>query len=277
VKKSLVHHKLPSIILMVFFAVVFAFPLYWMVVTAFKQPHEVFSLVPKWLPENWTFQNFREVLRIVPFGRYYINTTFFVFGLLAVQFVTVTLAAYAFARMQFRLKNVLFMILLAQLMIAPQTLIVPNYLTIASLGLLDTRTAIALPYVASAIGVFLLRQGFASIPVELEDAATIDGCGTLRFILFIAVPLMKPFYLAFSLISITYHWNEFFWPLIITDSVRARTLTVGLAMLAETSEAAAAWTLLMAGTLLVILPLIVFFMIFQKTFISSFMHSGMKG
>jgi sn-glycerol 3-phosphate transport system permease protein len=145
------------------------------------------------------------------------------------------------------------------------------------LGLLDTRTAIALPYVASAIGVFLLRQGFASIPVELEDAATIDGCGTLRFILFIAVPLMKPFYLAFSLISITYHWNEFFWPLIITDSVRARTLTVGLAMLAETSEAAAAWTLLMAGTLLVILPLIVFFMIFQKTFISSFMHSGMKG
>ena len=262
---------------MVFFAVVFAFPLYWMVVTAFKQPHEVFSLVPKWLPENWTFQNFREVLRIVPFGRYYINTTFFVFGLLAVQFVTVTLAAYAFARMQFRLKNVLFMILLAQLMIAPQTLIVPNYLTISSLGLLDTRTAIALPYVASAIGVFLLRQGFASIPVELEDAATIDGCGTLRFILFIAVPLMKPFYLAFSLISITYHWNEFFWPLIITDSVRARTLTVGLAMLAETSEAAAAWTLLMAGTLLVILPLIVFFMIFQKTFISSFMHSGMKG
>ena len=276
-KKSLVHHKLPSIILMVFFAVVFAFPLYWMVVTAFKQPHEVFSLVPKWLPENWTFQNFREVLRIVPFGRYYINTTFFVFGLLAVQFVTATLAAYAFARMQFRLKNVLFMILLAQLMIAPQTLIVPNYLTIASLGLLDTRTAIALPYVASAIGVFLLRQGFASIPVELEDAATIDGCGTLRFILFIAVPLMKPFYLAFSLISITYHWNEFFWPLIITDSVRARTLTVGLAMLAETSEAAAAWTLLMAGTLLVILPLIVFFMIFQKTFISSFMDSGMKG
>lgn len=276
-KRNLMRHKLPSIVLMIFFAIVFAFPLYWMIVTAFKQPHEVFLLVPKWLPESLTFENFREVLRIVPFGRYYMNTTFFVFGLLAVQFVTVTLAAYAFARMQFRFKNVLFMILLAQLMIAPQTLIVPNYLTISSLGLLDTRTAIALPYVASAIGVFLLRQGFASIPVELEDAATIDGCGTLRFILFIAVPLMKPFYLAFSLISITYHWNEFFWPLIITDSVRARTLTVGLAMLAETSEAAAAWTLLMAGTLLVILPLIVFFMIFQKTFISSFMHSGMKG
>ncbi len=266
-----------SISLMIVFAVILAFPLYWIVVTAFKDPTEVFSMVPKWLPEKWTFDNFKEVFKIIPFGRYYYNTIFYAFGLLAVQFVTVTLAAYAFARMEFRFKKVLFMILLVQLMIAPQTLIVPNYLTISNMGLLDTKTAIALPYVASAIGVFMLRQGFAAIPRELEEAATIDGCGTFRFMISIAIPLLKPTYLAFTLISVTYHWNEFFWPLIVTDSVKARTLTVGLAMLAEASESAAAWTLLMAATLLIILPLIIFFAIFQKTFISSFMQSGLKG
>lgn len=269
--------KTVSLILMLFFLVIFGFPLYWIIVTAFKQPSEVFSLVPNWLPENWTLENFVEVFNIVPFGHYYFNTAVFVFGLLAIQLVTVTLAAYAFARMKFKFKNTLFMILLVQLMIAPQTLIVPNYLTVSWLGLLDTKIAIGLPYVASAIGVFLLRQGFATIPKELEEAATIDGCGTIRFMLFVAIPLLKPTYLAFTLISITYHWNEFFWPLIVTNSVKARTLTVGLAMLAESSESAAAWTLLMAATLLVILPLILFFAIFQKTFISSFMQSGMKG
>lgn len=269
--------KTVSLILMLFFLVIFGFPLYWIIVTAFKQPSEVFSLVPNWLPENWTLENFVEVFNIVPFGHYYFNTAVFVFGLLAIQLVTVTLAAYAFARMKFKFKNTLFMILLVQLMIAPQTLIVPNYLTVSWLGLLDTKIAIGLPYVASAIGVFLLRQGFATIPKELEEAATIDGCGTIRFMLFVAIPLLKPTYLAFTLISITYHWNEFFWPLIVTNSVKARTLTVGLAMLAESSESAAAWTLLMAATLLVILPLIIFFAIFQKTFISSFMQSGMKG
>lgn len=234
-------------------------------------------MVPTWLPANWTFQSFKEVLEIVPFGRYYLNTTMFVLGLLAVQFLTVTLAAYAFARMEFKFKNILFMLLLSQLMIAPQTLVVPNYLTIKSLGLLDTKTAIALPYVASAIGVFLLRQGFASIPKELEEAAIIDGCGRIRFLIHIAVPLLKPSYLAFALISITYHWNEFFWPLIITDTVKARTLTVGLAMFAEASESAAAWTLLMAATLIVITPLVIFFLLFQRSFINSFMQSGLKG
>ncbi len=264
-------------ILLFFLFIIFIFPLYWMIVTALKQPGEVFSLIPKWLPEHWTFQNFKDVFSIVPFGRYYFNTVILVFGLLGIQLVTVTLAAFAFARMDFKFKDILFMILLVQLMIAPQTLIVPNYLTISGLGLLDTKVAMGLPYVASAIGVFLLRQAFSAIPKELEEAAVIDGCGTMGFLLKIAIPLIKPSYLAFILISITYHWNEFFWPLIVTDTVKARTLTVGLAMLAESSESSAAWTTLMAATLMVMLPIILFFIIFQKTFIKSFMNSGLKG
>ena len=258
-------------------AALFIFPLFWIFVTAFKLPTEVFSMTPHWIPEHWTMQNFKMVVKIIPFGRYYLNTVLFVFGLFAVQLVTVTLAAYAFARMNFRFKNILFILLLMQLMIAPQTLVVPNYLTIKALGLLDTKTGMALPYVASAIGVFLLRQAFKSIPKELEEAAILDGCGPIRFLLHIAIPLLKPSYLAFGLISITFHWSEFFWPLIITNTVRARTLTVGLAMFAQSSESAAAWTWLMAATLLVILPLIVIFLFFQRSFINSFMQSGLKG
>jgi sn-glycerol 3-phosphate transport system permease protein len=232
-------------------------------------------MIPKWLPEKWTLDNLKR-FQHNPLRRYYFNTILYAFGLLAVQLVTVTLAAYAFARMEFRFKKILFMILLVQLMIAPQTLIVPNYLTISNMGLLDTKTAIALPYVASAIGVFLLRQGFAAIPRELEEAATTDGCGTFRFMISIAIPRLN------DLSCLHAHKRDLsleriFLALIVTDSVKARTLTVGLAMLAEASESAAAWTLLMAATLLVILPLIVFFAIFQKAFISSFMQSGMKG
>ena len=264
-------------IALIIISFIFLFPLYWMIITAFKPANEIFSLVPKWLPENWTFQNFVDVFEMLPFGKYFINTVIFVFGLLFIQFVTVTLAAFAFARMEFKFKNLLFMILLVQLMIAPQTLVVPNYLTISGLGLLDTKTAIALPYIASAMGVFLLRQGFKAIPKELEDAATIDGCGTIRFMLHICIPLLKPVYLSFALISIAYHWNEFFWPLMITDSSKSRTLTVGLAMLAESSESAAAWNTLMAGTLIVVLPLIILFIIFQRSFTNSSMQSGLKG
>jgi sn-glycerol 3-phosphate transport system permease protein len=264
-------------LILVPYAILFAFPFFWMFVTAFKQYSEVFSLTPKWLPASWTLQNFKEVVKIIPFGHYYLNTVIFVFGLLIVQFVTVTLAAYAFARMEFKFKNTLFVIFLSQLMIAPQTLIAPNYLTIKSLGLLDTKTAIAFPYVASAIGVFLMRQAFAAIPKELEEAAAIDYCGPVRFLIHVAIPLVKPSYLAFALISITYHWNEFFWPLIITDTVRSRTLTVGLALFAQSSESAAEWTLLMAATLLVIMPLVIVFLIFQRSFIKSFMQSGLKG
>lgn len=252
-------------------------PLAWIISTAFKQRRDVFSSTPSLLPDPIVFTNFVEVWDLMPFPRYYVNTIAISFGLFAVQIITVSLAAYAFARMEFPARDTIFLLFLTQLMIAPQSLIVPNYLTMSNLGLLDTRTAIALPYVASAFGTFLLRQTFKSIPRELEEAAFMDGCGRLRFLIQIAAPLSRPAYLAFALVSVTYHWNEFFWPLIVTNTARARPLTVGLGIFAQSAEGGAEWTLLMAGTVIVAGPLLLLFAFFQKWFISSFIQSGLKG
>ena len=252
-------------------------PLIWIVLTAFKERNEVFSQIPQWLPAHPTIANFLGVLDAMPFWQYYWNTIVVAFGVLGLQLVTVTLAAYAFARMEFWGRDVLFILLLVQLMIAPQSTVIQNYITVTRVGLLDTRLAIMAPYLASAYGTFLLRQTFKSIPKELEEAAAMDGCGTFRFLLHVAIPLALPGYLAFGLVSITYHWNEFFWPLVVTETAKSRTLTLGLGVFAQTTEGSADWTMLMAMTLMVVaLPLITF-LVFQRRFINSFMQSGLGG
>jgi sn-glycerol 3-phosphate transport system permease protein len=258
-------------------ALVMVMPLIWIVLTAFKERNEIFSLVPQWLPAHPTFNNFLGVLDAMPFWRYYWNTLVVAFGILAVQLVTITLAAYAFARMEFWGRDVLFILLLVQLMIAPQSTVVQNYITVTRLGLLDTKLAIMAPYLASAFGTFLLRQTFKGIPKELEEAAALDGCGGFRFLLHVAIPLALPGYLAFGLVSLTYHWNEFFWPLVVTETTRSRTLTLGLGIFAQTTEGSADWTMLMAATLMVIAVPLGLFLVFQKRFINSFMQSGLGG
>lgn len=262
---------------MIVLAILVLAPLVWILVTAFKSRQDVFSQVPTWLPGKIVLSNFQEVWEMVPFAAYYKNTFLISFGLLGVQLITVTLAAYAFGRLQFKGRDTLFILFLTQLMIAPQSLIIPNYLTISSLGLLDTKVAVAAPYIASAFGTFLVRQTFMSMPKELEEAAFMDGCEGLSFLYHIGVPLVKPSLLAFSLVSLTHHWNEFFWPLIVTETSKSRTLTIGLGIFAQTAEGGAEWTLLMAATLLTIGPLLLTFLIFQKRFINSFMMSGLKG
>ena len=258
-------------------ALVMVMPLIWIVLTAFKERNEIFSLVPQWLPAHPTLNNFLGVLDAMPFWRYYWNTLVVAFGILAVQLVTITLAAYAFARMEFWGRDVLFILLLVQLMIAPQSTVVVNYITVTRLGLLDTKLAIMAPYLASAFGTFLLRQTFKGIPMELEEAAALDGCGGFRFLLHVAIPLALPGYLAFGLVSLTYHWNEFFWPLVVTETTRSRTLTLGLGIFAQTAEGSADWTMLMAATLMVIAVPLGLFLVFQKRFINSFMQSGLGG
>lgn len=255
---------------------VIAVPLIWMVSTAFKLRSDVFAPIPRVIPDPIVWSNFSEAWTSLPFAIYYRNTAVVAFGILGVQLVTVTLAAYAFARMRFPGQHLLFFLMLGQMMITPQSTFVPNYVTISQLGLLNTQLAIMLPYFASGLGVFLLRQAFKGIPRELEDAACLDGCSGLRFLWYIGVPLVRPTLIAFALISVSYHWNEFFWPLLVTDTPSARTLTVGLGVFAESSEGGAEWTLLMAATLIVVAPIAALFMVLQRQFISTFMQSGLK-
>lgn len=203
------------------------------------------------------------------------NTVLVVLGILAVQLVTATLAAFAFARLEFRHRELLVYLFIVQMMLPVHAIIVPNYLTVRSLGLLNTHLAMMLPFWASGYGTFVLRQAFRQIPQELEDAARIDGCSGVRLLWYILVPQVRPTLVAFGLISVVTHWNDFLWPLIVTDTPDVRTLTIGLAMFVQ-QESGADWTLLMAATVLVTLPLLVAFVVFQRKFVESFMYAGLR-
>ena len=222
-----------------------------------------------------TLENFRIAWDQAPFARYFLNTFMLVTSILAAQFVLCTLAAYAFARFDFHGKSIAFVFVLLQLMIMPEVLIVENYTTMAKLNLVDTITGVGLPYMASAFGIFLLRQTFKTIPKELEEAARVEGCSLIQVLLKVYVPLARPTYVAYGLVSVSYHWNNFLWPLVITNSVNTRPLTVGLAIFGA-PESGVEWSIITAGTLLAVAPLLVAFLLFQRQFVQSFMHAGIK-
>ena len=222
-----------------------------------------------------TLDNFRTAWSQAPFARYFLNTFMLVSSILAAQFVLCTLAAFAFARFEFPGRGVAFALVLVQLMIMPEVLIVENYRTMSHLGLVDTILGIGLPYMASAFGIFLLRQTFKTIPKELEEAARVEGCSMLQILWKVYVPLAKPTYVAYGLVSVSYHWNNFLWPLVITNSVNTRPLTVGLAIFGA-PESGVNWSIITAGTLLAVAPLLVAFLLFQRQFVQSFMHAGIK-
>ena len=222
-----------------------------------------------------TLQNFRNAWEAAPFSRYFFNTTVLVAMILGVQLVLCTLAAYAFARFEFWGRDVMFVLVLVQLMIMPEVLLVENYRTMSVLGILDTLPAIGLPYMASAFGIFLLRQTFKTIPKELEDAARVEGANAVQILLKVYVPLAKPVYLAFSLVSVSFHWNNFLWPIIVTNTVGSRPLTVGLQVFSSTDQGID-WSIITAATLMTSAPLLVAFLLFQRQFVQSFMRAGIR-
>ena len=222
-----------------------------------------------------TLENFRIAWDQAPFARYFLNTFMLVTSILAAQFILCTLAAYAFARFDFHGKSIAFVFVLLQLMIMPEVLIVENYTTMTRLNLVDTITGVGLPYMASAFGIFLLRQTFKTIPKELQEAARVEGCSLIQVLLKVYVPLARPTYVAYGLVSVSYHWNNFLWPLVITNSVNTRPLTVGLAIFGA-PESGVEWSIITAGTLLAVAPLLVAFLLFQRQFVQSFMHAGIK-
>ncbi len=222
-----------------------------------------------------TLDNFAKAWAAAPFARYFLNTFTLVTAILIGQFVLCTLAAYAFARYRFAGRDVLFALVLLQLLVMPDILIVENYKMIRTLGLVDTITAIALPYIASGFGVFLLRQTFMTVPQELDDAARIEGAGTLAILWRVYVPLAKPTYLAYGLVSVSHHWNNFLWPLIVTNSVETRPVTVGLSVF-STTDSGIEWSVINAATLMTSGPLLLAFLLFQRQFVQSFMRAGIK-
>jgi sn-glycerol 3-phosphate transport system permease protein len=212
-----------------------------------------------------TLENFVKAWHAAPFARYFLNTILLCTMVLAAQLVLCTLAAYAFARFEFPGSNLLFALVLVQLMVMPDVLIVENYRTMNALGLRDTIVAIGLPYMASAFGIFLLRQTFKTVPKELDEAARVEGCNPLQILWKVYVPLARPVYIAYALV----------WPLIITNSVESRPLTVGLQVFSSTDQGID-WSIITAATLLTTAPLLIGFLLFQRQFVQSFMRAGIK-
>ncbi len=258
---------------MYLFAIVCLIPLIWMVRTAFIPQQKALDLFALDWP---TLNNFVRIWNAAAWGNYYANTFIIVGGVLIAQFITITMAGYAFARLEFYGKNILFVLMLTQIMIAADVLILPNYKTISSMGLANTLFGTMLPFFYSAMGTFLMRQTIKTIPYEMEEAAKIDGCNLFRMIMQIYLPLLVPCYIAHGLIAASYQWNNFLWPLIVINSVSKRPLTVGLAIFAMSYETGAQWSDVCAATFLVVAPLLILFFIFQKRFIESFAYSGIK-
>ncbi len=248
----------------------------WGFVVSFRPENEPLGRGDVWFGHTLTFANYLKAWSLAPFGIYYRNTIVIVGMILLVQLVTITLAGFAFAHYKFWGKKWIFFFLLLQLMIPAAALLVPNFSTIRQLGLFDTVFAVALPYFGSAFGTFLMRQAFLEVPSDLVDAGIIDGCSWWQLLRHIYLPPATPTLVAFALSSVTWHWNEFLWPLVVTLTNRSRPLTIGLVRFTQLGEIGARWPLLAAATITVIAPLFLAFLIFQRQFIQSFLHSGLK-
>ncbi len=248
-----------------------------MLVAAFRPQNfgglDMASLWPDFTP---TLANFAEALDSADFALLYLNTVIVCLGILAVQLATITLAGYAFARLRFPGRELVFYGFLLQLMLVPPILIVPNLTTVTELGLYDDLLGVMAPYFASAFGVFLMRQTFRTIPRDFEEAAIVDGATWWQLIVRVLVPLARPGMIAFGIVSVVTHWNEFLWPLMVISSPGNQTLTVGLASFTMGAESASQWGVIAAGTFLVAAPLLLAFGLFQRQFVNSFLFSGIK-
>lgn len=253
------------------------FPLLWIIITSMKGQIDVLKRPLAIIPQPFMLpDNLREVLRRAPWPVFYRNTILVAVGVLAAQLVISVPAAYAFAYFKFRFKGAIYLMVLARLLVSPESLLLPNYLTINGMGLYNTLLGVALPSVASAISILMFRTAFLEIPSALKDSASIDGCGDLRYLLAIGIPSIKSRLIAFSITSLVHQWNSYFWPMVITESVEKRTLAVGMAYFGIQAESASEWGLTMTAALLVILPLLVALVFFQNQLVDSFVTSGIK-
>ena len=250
-------------------------PFIWMLSTSLKEPSQVFSYPPKWIPQALAFKNYLKTWTLVPFGRFFINSLLVAVWVTFGQLLTSSLAAYSFARLRFPGRDTLFIIFLGTMMVPFQVTMIPVYILMRELGWVDTYYALIIPNLFSAYGCFLLRQFFLTIPTELEDAAKIDGGSYLTIYSKIILPLAKPALATLGVFTFMASWNSFIWPLIVVNSIEMQTLPLGLASFQGlyTTD----WTLLMAGTVIALIPVLIIFIFAQRFFIEGITLSGVKG
>jgi multiple sugar transport system permease protein len=250
-------------------------PFLWMLSTSLSSQKDLFAFPPKWIPNPIVFENYKTVLDIMPFWRYYGNTLYVAITVTTLQLLTSSLAGFAFARLKFPGREALFMLYVATMMIPFQVTLIPNFLLMRNFGWIDSFKALIIPASFSPFSTFLLRQFFCSIPAELDDAARIDGASSFRIWWQIIMPLATPALATVGILCFLGQWNSFLWPLVVINSPEKRVLQVALASFR--GEFTTHWELIMAGTSLSLIPLLVVYIIGQRWFIRGIALTGMGG
>lgn len=256
-------------------SVVMLLPFVWMLSTSLKEPREIFTYPPVWIPSPIAWENYPATVSAMPFGRFYLNSFVVAASVTILQILTSSLAAFAFARLRFRGRNALFLVYLATLMIPFQVTMIPNFILVRFLGWYDSYQALILPTAFSALSTFLLRQYFLGIPMDLDEAARMDGASSWRIWWQIIMPLSGPAIAALAIFTFLASWNDFLWPLVITTSLEMRTLPVGIS--AFQGQYNVQWHLLMAGSVIAMLPVLVIYVIGQKWVVRGITLTGMGG
>jgi ABC-type glycerol-3-phosphate transport system permease component len=258
-------------------AVLIAVPFVWLVSLSLQEPQAVFRYPPRFIPERFVWRSYPDAWRALPFGRMYVNSIL-TSGLIVLgQVVTSCLAAYGLTQLRFRGRHLAFLVIISTMMVPVQATFIPAYVIVSRLGWVDTYWALVVPFVASGFGVFLMRQAFLVVPKALVEAARIDGAGHWTILTRILIPLARPAIVTLAALSFTFHYNDFFWPLIVTNSARMRTLPVGLAtMILTEGSHGTQWNQVMAADVFTIVPLLVVFVLLQRHLAPTSLTAGVK-
>jgi multiple sugar transport system permease protein len=257
-------------------AAILLLPFAWMLSLSVKEEHEIFTSDLRFFPERWDWTNYLEAFTTGHVGTFLVNGVVVTLAILALQILTIVPAAYVLARKEFRLKPLMFAAVLAVLLIPPQVTAIPVYLMIAQANLLDSYAALIIPFATSAFGIFLLRQGFRTLPQDLIDAARMDGAGEFYALWFILVPQLLPMIAAFGVFSLVVHWNDFFWPLLVITRIERATPPLGISIFAS-DEGGNDVGPMMASATLIVMPLMLAFLIARRRFVEGVTLSGLKG
>ena len=248
--------------------VLFFGPFLWMLLTSFKSSAEALAFPPTFLPHTWRFRNFVDVFKVAPFGRYYLNSAIVATTTTLGQVLTSLAAGFAFARLRFRGRNVIFVVLLAALLVPFEVVFTPLISLISSLGWMNTYQGLIVPNIPSILGAFLFRQFFANFPGEIEDASRIDGASVWQRLWRVMAPMASPMIGSFAVLSFVYNWNNFFFQFLVVTKPQYFTVPVGLTQL-QSTNAATSFNLLMAGSTLAVIPVFIVFLIFQRQIVSA--------
>jgi len=263
-------------VLLVIVGIVFVFPSYWLFSSALKPSGDIYIYPPQWFPAEFHWQNFVSAWTAAPFTNFLINSVVVAIIATALKVALATMTAYAFTFVRFPGKKILFMFLLGTLMVPGTVTLLPNYLTSASLGWVNTYAGLIIPDIGSAFGTFLLRQHMMTLPREVFEAARVDGAGHLTIMRRLVVPMSRPIMITVTMVGLVDIWNSFIWPLVITNTVEMRTLPVGLLYL-KSQEGYNDWGAIMAGSVIVALPMIVIFLLAQRYIVAGFTGGALKG